>query len=115
MNWICALTLMASLAAQDSPELWRKYAEKLTLGSAVTVRAAGGPRFTAVLLAVDEAGITVRPKARVPEPFRRISYDQLQQLEPYTGANYAQRLGVGTAVGFGITYVFFALLTAGMR
>ena len=114
MNWMCAVALIASLAAQDSPALWRQYAEKLPLGSAVTVRATGGDRLTASLLAVDDTGITVKPRTREPEPLRHIRYDQLEQLELKTGAPYAQRLGVGIAVGFGVTWAGIFLIIAGM-
>jgi hypothetical protein len=64
--------------------------------------------LTAVLMTLDEAGITVMPKTRIPEPARRVAFDRLAQLElARDGSNLAKAAAIGGAVGAG---AFFGLL-----
>ena len=65
--------------------------------------------MTAVLAVVDESGITVEPKTRVPESPRHISFDQLQQLElkqDGMSAGKAAAIGVATGVASFFTILF---------
>jgi len=98
---------------QRSPEYWFTYASKLPIGSTVRVRTPDGKRQTAVLAVVDEDGITLEPKTRVPEPPRRVPFDQLQQLElKQNGSSLGKAIAIGAAVGagtfFGIVLLVFA-------
>lgn len=108
----------AQLAAQGalverSPEYWFAYAEKLPIGSTVRVRTTDGKRQTAVLAVVDRDGITLEPKTRVPERPRRVTFDQIEQLElKQNGSSLAKAVAIGSAVGagtfFGILMLVFA-------
>jgi hypothetical protein len=128
MKRVCAVLLMSSFAfsncaargpslsrqrVADPPELWRMYAEKLPIGSVVTIGTSDGDHFSASLLIVDDTGITVKPKTRVPEPVRHVTFDRLEQLElerENSGpANRAGAIGVGIGAGAG---TFFGLLLA---
>ena len=96
----------------DSPELWRTYVAKLPIGSTVKVGTPRAERFVASLMAIDDTGILVKPKTRIPEPARHVSYDALEQLELYTDGTTAERgaaiaAGIGTGAG-----TFFLLLMA---
>lgn len=97
-----------------TPGYWYSYAEKLPIGAAVRIRTTDGKRHTAVLSLVDRDGITVEMKSRVPEPARRFSYDQIQQLELKTnnGASMAKAAAVGAAIGAGTFMTLLALLAA---
>jgi hypothetical protein len=69
--------------------------------------------LTAVLLTVDEAGITVKPRTRIPEPARQVPFDRLAQLElAGEGANIAKAAAVGGAVGAGVFLGLLMLLFA---
>lgn len=112
---MCLLAPGAALAGQGvvverSPAYWYSYAEKLPIGATVRVRTTDGKRHTAVLALVDRDGITVERRSRIPEPARRISYDQIQQLELKTtnGASIAKAVAIGAAIGAG---TFLGLLT----
>jgi hypothetical protein len=95
-------------AVPRSREYWFSYAGKLPIGSTVRVRTSDGRRLTAVLAIVDEESITVEPKTRIPEPPRRIPFDQLSQLElKQNGSSVAKSVAVGAAVGAG---TFFGVL-----
>ena len=102
------------IAVQQTPAYWYSYAEKLPIGSTVRIRTKDGKRHTAVLSVVDRDGITVETKSRVPEPARRFSYDQIQQLEPKgnNGASMAKAAAVGAAIGAGTFFTILALFAA---
>ena len=107
------LSAQPGAAVQRSREYWFTYASKLPIGSTVRVRTSDGKRQTAVLAVVDEDGITLEPKTRVPEPPRRIPFDQLQQLElKQNGSSLGKAIAIGAAVGagtfFGIVLLVFA-------
>jgi hypothetical protein len=115
---ICLLVPGAAFAGQGSiversPGYWYSYAEKLPIGSTVRVRTTDGKRHTAVLTIVDEDGITVELKSRIPEPARRISFDQIQQLQLKTnGSSVAKAVAIGSAIGAGTFLGLLALLAA---
>jgi hypothetical protein len=115
---MCQLAPGAALAGQGavverSPEYWYSYAEKLPIGATVRVRTTDGKRHTAILALVDRDGITVELKSRIPEPARRISYDQIRQLELKTnGSSIAKAAAVGSAIGAGTFLGLLALLAA---
>jgi len=101
----------ARISHQDPPELWRAYAEKLPIGSTLRVKSARD-RFVASLLAVDDSGILVKPRTRVPEQPRHLSFDALDELELYTDGAAADRAGAIVAgVGSGAGAFFLLLLS----
>ena len=101
------------IAVERSPGYWHAYAEKLPIGATVRVRTTDGKRHTAVLSLVDRDGITVELKSRIPEPARRVSYDQIQQLELKTnGSSIAKAAAVGSAIGAGTFLGLLMLLAA---
>lgn len=102
------------VAVDRTAGYWYSYAEKLPIGATVRVRTIDGKRHTAVLSLVERDGITVEMKSRIPEPARRIAYDQIQQLELKTanGASMAKAAAVGAAIGAGTFVSLLALLAA---
>jgi hypothetical protein len=97
-------------SGQDSPELWRAYATQLPIGSTLRIRT-DRDRLVASLLAVDDTGILVKPKTRVSEAPRHLSFDALDELEPYTDGATADRAGAIVAgVGSGAGAFFLLLL-----
>ena len=102
------------VVVERTPAYWFSYTEKLPIGSTVRVRTTDGKRQTAVLALVDRDGITIELKSRIPEPARRIRYDEIQQLEIKTanGASMAKAAAVGAAIGAGAFVGLLALLAA---
>jgi hypothetical protein len=131
MKRTCALLLISALAfpncavrsspaqprGADPPELWRLYAQKLPVGSVLTIQTSDRDRFTASLLVVDDTGITVKSKTRLSEPLRRIAFDRLEQLELKRDdgpGTEAALVGVGIAVGAGVFLGILGLLCAAL-
>jgi hypothetical protein len=82
-----------------SPDYWRQYTQRLPIGSAVRVRTIDGQTLTAVLTVVDDVGIVVQPKTRVPEEPRRIPFTDLAQVELKSGSSVGKAVAIGAATG----------------
>jgi hypothetical protein len=119
----CTLTALlfftaAPSAAPQTPTdtaiVWRSYAEKLTVGSTVLVRTTSGDRITGVLMLVDENGVRVKPKTRIPEPSRRIGFAELDDLRviPLRPVSATKAVIAGAAIGAGV-FVSILLALAG--
>ena len=98
---------------ERSPEYWYAYASKLPIGAEVRVRTSDGKRHTAVLALVDHDGIVLEAKTRVPEPARRLTYDQLQQLElKKNGSSLGKAAAIGAGIGAGFFLTLLGILAA---
>jgi hypothetical protein len=109
---------------RDAPELWRAYVAKLPIGSIVRVGArlrspdpasfggqAHSDTFVASLLGIDDTGILLKPRTRIPEPARHISFDTLETLELYAEGTTGDRAGAIVAgIGSGAGAFFLLLL-----
>ncbi len=97
-------------AVDRTPAYWYAYASKLPIGATVRVRTVDGKRLTAVLAVVDPDAITLEPNTRIPEPARRLTYNEIQQLElRQNGVSVGKAVAIGVGAGAGL---FFALLAA---
>lgn len=116
---LCVIvTLLATTAAASAQtpagpmmpgnEYWIAYTSKLPIGATVRVRTIDGKRLTAVLAIVDQTGITLESKTRIPEPPRHIPFDQLSQLElKQNGSSVAKSVAIGVGTG---AATFFSIL-----
>jgi hypothetical protein len=77
----------------------------------VRVGARDGQRFLASLIAVDDTGVVVKPRSRVPEPARHVSFDDLERLDLYEGGTAMNRgAAIVAAVGAGVGVFFLSAL-----
>jgi hypothetical protein len=98
-------------AAQDV-ELWRARAGQIPIGATVKLRTHDGVRMRAVLMAIDESGILVKPATRLPEPSRHLSFDSLDALDRFEDrVSFPKYIAVGAAVAASV----FLILLAGAR
>jgi hypothetical protein len=96
-----------------SNQYWMAYAGKLPIGSTVRVRTTDGKRMTAVLAIVDDSGITLEPKTRIPERPMHVPYEKLDQMSlKENGNNVAKAVGIGLAVGVGSFLGLVAILAS---
>jgi hypothetical protein len=99
-------------SAAPAPDAWRRLSAQLPPAAVVKVVLADGTRLTGIVLAVDDEGILLKPRTRVPEPPRRIRYTSMESLE----VEHDRGIGVGKAVAIGVgtgaaTFVSLILLT----
>ena len=108
-----ALQAAQATPVNRTPDYWYAYASKLPIGATVRVRTVDGKRQTAVLALVEQDGITLEPRTRIPEPALRIMYTQIQQLElKQNGTSIAKAVAVGAGIGAGFFLVLLGVLAA---
>ena len=115
-----ALLLLVSLLtprvawAQAPADVWRTFAEKVGVGTEITVRLRDGQRFRATLVGVGEDALMVQPKTRVPVPVQPVPYDAVLSLEQRkgNGANAAKVAAIGVATGVGAFLAVLGILAA---
>jgi hypothetical protein len=102
----------AAVARAQDVELWRARAGQIPIGATVKLRTHDGARMRAVLMAVDESGILVKPATRVPEPSRHLSFDSLDALDRFEDrVSFPKYIGLGAAIAGTV----FLILLAGAR
>ena len=102
----------ATVAGAQDIELWRARAGQIPIGATVKLRTLDGARMKAVLMAVDESGILVKPATRLPEPSRHLSFNSLDALDRFEDrVSFPKYIGLGAA----ISGTVFLILLAGAR
>ena len=102
-----------AVVVERTPEHWYSYAVKLPIGSTVNVRTADGKRQTAVLAIVDQEGVTLESRTRIPEPARRIRCQDIEQLTlKNNGGGVAKAVAIGAGIGAGTFMGLLAILAA---
>lgn len=101
---LLCLLIAAPLRAQtrETPDarVARTQVEQIPIGATVTLRTRDGERLKAVLFSADETGVRVKPATRVPEPSRRIAYDQIERIERKRDhVSVGKYAGIGSAIG----------------
>lgn len=95
-------------AAQEV-ELWKARAGQIPIGATVTLRTHDGRQMRAVLMAVDESGILVKPVTRLPEPSRRLSFDSLDALERFEDrVSFPKYIAAGAAIAGSVFLMLLA-------
>lgn len=115
---IVALLVPGVALAQTAPpaDVWKEMATRAGAGSDVQVRLADGAGFRATLVRVDDAGVMLQPKTRVPVPVQAVPYEAIASLELATkggvSVGKAVAIGVGTGVAafWGMAILAFALI-----
>lgn len=102
------------VAAQTAPDVWRSFAERVAVGTELSVRLNDGRRVRATLVGVRDDAVLLQPKTRIPVPIQAVPYDEIVRMEPRKpglGAGKAVAIGVATGVGtfFGILAVMLSI------
>jgi hypothetical protein len=65
----------------ETADLWRAFAEKVEVGSAVRVRLHNGQQFIATLVQARPDAVLLQPKTRVAVPVQPVAYDAILSME----------------------------------
>ena len=112
---LVVLVAAQSAIAQTAPDVWRSFAERLDIGTELTVRLNDGRSFRATLVGVRTDAMLLQPKTRIPVAIQSVPYEEIVRLErakPAAGVGKAVAIGVATGVGtfFGILALLYGLV-----
>jgi hypothetical protein len=113
-----AAALIALLAAypataQTSADLWRSFAERVDVGTELSVRMSDGRRFRATLIGLRTDAMLVQPKTRVPVPIQAVPFEQIVRLErSKSGIGAGKAVAIGVAAGVGAFFGVMAIILA---
>ena len=112
---LVVLVAAQSAIAQTAPDVWRSFAERLDVGTELTVRLNDGRSFRATLVGVRTDAMLLQPKTRIPVAIQSVPYEEIVRLErakPGTGVGKAVAIGVATGVGtfFGILALLYGVV-----
>jgi hypothetical protein len=104
-----------SVAAQTTAELWRSFAQRVSVGTELTVHLNDGRRVRATLVDVRDDAVLLQPKTRIAVPVQAVPFDAIVRMEPRKpglGTGKAIAIGVATGVGtfFGIMAVLLTIV-----
>ena len=95
-----ATPLLAQPTGSADAALAREQVEGIPIGATVKLRMRGGERLKAVCSRRTRPGVRVKPATRIPEPSRRIEYDQIDSIERHQDhVSVGKYMGVGSAMG----------------
>jgi hypothetical protein len=100
--------------AQGQGDTWRAFAEKVEVGTELTVRLRDGQRFRATLVAARDDALLVQPKTRVPVPVQPVPYDAILAIERRRegGIGAGKAAAIGVASGVGVFVAIWLILLA---
>jgi len=112
---LVVLVAAQSAIAQTAPDVWRSFAERLDVGTELTVRLNDGRSFRATLVGVRTDAMLLQPKTRIPVAIQSVPYEEIVRLErakPAAGVGKAVAIGVATGVGtfFGILALLYGVV-----
>lgn len=116
---ILALLAPTAVAAQAATiaDAWREVATRVGAGNEVRVQLADGSKHRVMLVRVDETGLLLLPRTRVPVPVQHVPYDAIVSLEPEKGRGAAVAkavaIGIGAGVGAFVGLLWVAVAIAG--
>src|SRR5262245_25089020 len=102
-----AVASAAETGHQTTASEWKALADRIPIGTEVRIRVGGEHLFVAVLMVVDDEGVVVQPATRIPEPPRRVLFDQLNQLELAPQKRTSLHHAAGTGAGIGAATFLF--------
>lgn len=104
---------LQTAAPADRSRAMLSAAEKIPTGSRVNIALANGKRFKAVLLALDQGGLVVQQRTRLPEAPLRLDPAEVVYFElDVPRAVSGKMIAIGVGIGSGVTLAILALLAA---
>jgi hypothetical protein len=107
------LPLVAQTASVTEAERWRDIASRVAPAALVTVRLKDGSRVKGVVLGVDTATFTLKPKTRIPVAARDIAFADVASIErTKDGLNPGTKVLIGAASVVGGLIILAAIALA---
>lgn len=108
---VIVLLAAHSAIAQTPSEIWRSFAEKVEVGTELTVRMNDGRRFRATFVGTQDTAMLVQPRTRIPVPIQAVPYDEVTRIErTRPGVTAGKAIAIGVATGVGAFFGILALM-----
>jgi hypothetical protein len=102
-----------SISAQIPADVWKRFAERVDIGTELNVRLNDGRRLRATLVDIRDDAVLLQRKTRIPVPIEAIPYDAIVRMElRKAGHNPGKSVAIGIATGFGVVFGIMAVLAA---
>jgi hypothetical protein len=92
------------------PVTMGEFVRGLQPGTNIKLKLTSGATVKGMLVAADDEAVTVRPKARIPEPLRRVMLSEIADAQLARGSMVGKTVAIGAAVGAGAAIGFLFLL-----
>jgi hypothetical protein len=110
---VIVLLAAHSAIAQTPSEIWRSFAEKVEVGTELTVRMNDGRRFRATFVGTQDTAMLVQPRTRIPVPIQAVPYNEVTRIErTRPGVTAGKAIAIGVATGVGAFFGILALMLA---
>jgi hypothetical protein len=110
---LIALLAARGAAAQTPADIWRSFAERVDVGTELSVRMNDGRRFRATLVGLRTDAMLVQPKTRVPVPIQAVPFQEIVRLErTKTGIGAGKAVAIGVATGVAAFFGIMLLVVA---
>jgi hypothetical protein len=110
---VIVLLAAHSAIAQTPSEIWRSFAEKVEVGTELTVRLNDGRRFRATFVGTQDTAMLVQPRTRIPVPIQAVPYNEVTRIErTRPGVTAGKAIAIGVATGVGAFFGILALMLA---
>ena len=109
IHLLVVLLLTPSVRAQERPDTWHSFAEKLAPGTFVVVHLKDGTNVEGLLIQVADDSLRVLPKTRLPVPVRNLGFSNVQSIDP---RKEDMSPGAKVLLGVGIAGGIIALIAA---
>jgi hypothetical protein len=104
-----------SAAAQAPSDVWKRFVERVAVGTELDVRLSDGQRMRATLVGVGDDAVLLQPKTRITVPVQAVPYDTIVRMEPRkAGHSAGKAVAIGAATGAGVFFGVMALLVAAL-
>jgi hypothetical protein len=110
---LVVLLAAQSVTAQTAPDVWKKFVERVDVGTELNVQLSDGHRVRATLVGVRDDAVLLQPKTRIPVSIQAVPYDAIVRIEPRkAGHSAGKAVAIGVATGVGAFFGIMALIVA---
>jgi hypothetical protein len=103
------------VTAQTSADVWRQFAERVSVGTELNVQLIDGRRVRATLIGTRDDAVLLQPKTRIPVAVQAVPYEAIVRIEPRrAGHGSARSLAIGVATGVGVFFGIMAIMVAAL-
>jgi hypothetical protein len=101
------------VSAQAAPDVWKKFVERIDVGTELNVQLNDGRRIRATLVGSRDDAVLLQPKTRIPVAIQAVPYDAIVRMEPRkAGHSAGKAVAIGVATGVGVFFGIMALIVA---